>query len=239
MIFPNPTDKIDCRTIGLEPLWKSILIAEFQKDYLHQLKLFLQAEKKAGKVIFPPGNEMFSAFNLTPFDQVKVVIIGQDPYHGANQAHGLCFSVKPGNRIPPSLQNIYKEIESDLAIPKPNHGYLNHWAQQGVLMLNAVLSVEKSKPASHNNKGWEIFTDKVIEALNEKKQHLVFLLWGSYAEKKGAFIDRRKHQIFCSPHPSPFSAHRGFLGNRHFSQTNAYLTEHGISPIDWKIPNQP
>lgn len=224
--------------IQLEPSWKKRLIGEFQKDYMEKLKAFLLQEKRAGKVIYPKGDEYFNAFNLTPFDKVKVVIIGQDPYHGPNQAHGLCFSVKPGVRFPPSLQNIFKEINDELGIPMPNHGCLTHWAQQGVLLLNAVLTVEQAKAAAHQGKGWETFTDAVIHRINEEKENVVFLLWGSYAQKKGSFIDTSKHLVLKSPHPSPLSAHRGFFGNGHFKKCNEYLASKGLEPIDWSVPDQ-
>src|SRR5690606_17585451 len=189
-----------------------------------------------GKTIYPPGSLWFNALNSTPFDKVKVVILGQDPYHGPHQAHGLCFSVPQGVPPPPSLQNIFKEIQRDLGVPIPRHGCLQHWVDQGVLLLNAVLTVEEGKAASHQGKGWEIFTDTIVQALNEKKKNLVFLLWGSHAQKKGAMIDPQKHCILRSPHPSPLSAHRGFLGNRHFSQCNSYLKTHGQEAIDWSLP---
>lgn len=209
---------------------------EFQASYMTNLREFLVDEAKKKKVIYPKGNEIFSALNETPFDKIKVVIIGQDPYHGPGQAHGMCFSVKPGVRIPPSLQNIYKELHRDLKIPMRNHGYLKSWAQQGVLLLNTVLTVEKGKAGSHRGKGWEIFTDKIISLLNNEKEHLVFLLWGSSAQQKAKMIDEKKHLVLRSPHPSPLSAHRGFLGNNHFSKANNYLKRLGIQPIDWTLP---
>jgi uracil-DNA glycosylase len=224
------------QTIQLEASWLAELAAEFEQDYMQNLKAFLQQEKAARKQIYPPGKLIFNALNTTPLDAVKVVIIGQDPYHGPGQAHGLCFSVLPGVDIPPSLLNVYKELESDLGIKPASHGCLTHWAEQGVLLLNAVLTVERSRAASHQGKGWERFTDKVISVLNEKKSGLVFLLWGSYAQKKGQFIDRNKHLVLQSPHPSPLSAHRGFLGNKHFSQTNAYLEKQGKEAISWELP---
>ncbi len=224
--------------IKLEPGWKERLLPEFQKPYIHNLKSFLLDQKKQGKTIYPKGSEIFSAFNTTPFDQVKVVIIGQDPYHGPGQAHGLCFSVKYGIKPPPSLVNIYKELNSDLNLPFPNHGCLTDWATQGVLLLNAVLTVEQKKPASHQGKGWETFTDAAIHALNEQKNHLVFLLWGSYAQKKGQFIDRQKHLVLETTHPSPFSAHRGFLGSKHFSKANEYIAKHQGTPVNWLLNNR-
>jgi uracil-DNA glycosylase len=220
-------------SIELHNDWKNALQAEFQSEYMQKLKSFLIAEINNNKTIYPHDNEIFNAFNLTSFAQTKIVIIGQDPYHGPNQAHGLSFSVQKGVNVPPSLRNIFKELKSDLNQELPDHGNLEHWSKQGVLLLNAVLTVEKSKPASHQNKGWEIFTDRVIELLNQKREHLVFILWGSFAQKKGACIDRNKHLIIQSPHPSPFSAHRGFFGSRPFSQANNYLVEHGIQPIKW------
>ncbi len=221
--------------IDLEPGWLAQLQGEFDKPYMQSLRAFLLAEKRAGKEIFPPSRLMFNAFNSTPFEQVKVVILGQDPYHGPGQAHGLCFSVPEGVPAPPSLQNIFKEIERDLNIPRPPHGCLTAWAQQGVLLLNATLSVERGRAGSHQNQGWETFTDTAIAALNRNREGLVFLLWGSYAQKKGKLIDSRKHLILKSPHPSPLSAHRGFIGNGHFSAANEYLQQHGEQPIDWRL----
>lgn len=223
--------------VQLEGTWKQRLLGEFQKDYMEQLKAFLVNEKKAGKVIYPKGDEYFNAFNLTPFEKVKVVIIGQDPYHGPNQAHGLCFSVQPGIPFPPSLRNIFKEINEELGLPIPSHGCLTHWADQGVLLLNAVLTVEQSKAAAHQGKGWETFTDAVIHKVNDELENVVFLLWGSYAQKKGSFIDKSKHCVLKSPHPSPLSAHRGFFGNGHFQQCNEYLESKGLAPIDWSVPD--
>ncbi len=223
-------------TIQLHPSWLRVLAGEFEQPYMFTLKEFLQQEKRAGKVIYPPGPQIFSALDSTPFDSVKVVILGQDPYHGPGQAHGLCFSVQPGVRIPPSLRNIYQEIEQDLGIPAPNHGYLQSWAEQGVLLLNATLTVEQAQAGSHQGKGWEAFTDRVVQALSEQRSGLVFMLWGSYAQKKGRVIDRSKHCVLQSPHPSPLSAHRGFLGNRHFSQANAYLEQLGVGGVDWSVP---
>ena len=196
---------------------------------------FLRAQKAAGKVIYPPGARIFAALDSTPFDRVKVVILGQDPYHGLGQAHGLCFSVPHGILVPPSLANIYREIERDLGIAPPRHGCLDAWAGQGVLLLNAVLTVERGQAGSHQNKGWEYFTDACIEALDREREHLVFLLWGSYAQAKGRLIDGKRHRILKAPHPSPLSAHRGFLGCGHFSSTNQYLEETGQTPIDWQL----
>ncbi len=201
-----------------------------------QLKKFLLAERNAGKVIYPPAKQWFAAFDVTPFEKVKVVVLGQDPYHGPQQAHGLCFSVLPGVPVPPSLQNIFKELQTDLGLPLPAHGCLQHWAEQGVLLLNATLTVEKARAGSHQRKGWEQFTDRAVQALNEQREGLVFLLWGSYAQKKGAIIDRSRHLVLTAPHPSPLSAHRGFFGCRHFSQANHYLQSRGQTPIDWSLP---
>lgn len=203
---------------------------------MQSLSAFLISEKKAGKVVYPEGANIFAAFDHTPFHKVKVVILGQDPYHGPGQAHGLSFSVRPGVRTPPSLQNIYKEINRDLGLPIPDHGFLESWADQGVLLLNSVLTVEQAKAASHQGRGWESFTDAAITHLNRERNNLVFLLWGSYAQKKGKVIDRNKHLVLTSPHPSPLSAHRGFLGNGHFSKANAYLEQTQQTPIDWSVP---
>lgn len=219
------------------PEWQAELAAEFEQPYMQQLKAFLQQQKQAHKVIFPHSANWFHALETTPLPGVKVVIIGQDPYHQPGQAHGLCFSVKPGVTIPPSLVNIYKELKTDLGIEPARHGYLESWAQQGVLLLNAVLTVEHNQANAHQGKGWEQFTDKVIATVNAQRQNVVFMLWGSYAQKKGAMIDREKHLVLTAPHPSPLSAHRGFLGCRHFSQANAYLQAHGQAPIDWQLPD--
>jgi uracil-DNA glycosylase len=222
--------------IQLEDSWLAVLKQEFEQPYMEQLRQFLRAEKDRHKIIFPPGKQIFNAFNTTPFEQVKVVILGQDPYHGANQAHGLCFSVMPGIPLPPSLLNIFKEIETDLGIPIPSHGCLQSWAEQGVLLLNSILTVEKAHAGSHQGKGWETFTDRVIQALDEQREGLVFMLWGSYAQNKGALIDQQKHRVLKSPHPSPLSAHRGFFGNQHFSIANDYLQQQGLTPIQWQLP---
>ncbi|MDR6816855.1 uracil-DNA glycosylase [Neorhizobium sp. 2083] len=224
--------------VKLEESWKHVLGPEFSDPYMHELKRFLVAEKEAGKRIFPKGSEYFRALDLTPLDEVKVVILGQDPYHGFGQAHGLCFSVKPGVRIPPSLVNIYKEMETDLGIPPARHGFLEHWAEQGVLLLNSVLTVEESQAASHQGKGWERFTDAVIRAVNDECDGIVFILWGSYAQKKAAFVDQQRHLVLRSAHPSPLSAHNGFLGSRPFSKANAYLQSIGKDPVDWRLPEQ-
>lgn len=219
----------------LEPSWQRVLGAEFDKPYMHALKAFLQQEKAAGKTIFPPGPLIFNAFNHTPFEQVRVVIIGQDPYHGPGQAHGLSFSVPSGVALPPSLINIFKEIEADLGLHMRGSGDLTPWADQGVLLLNATLTVQMGNAGSHQNRGWEQFTDAAIAALNQHREGLVFVLWGSYAQKKGAVIDPHKHLILKSVHPSPLSAHRGFFGNHQFSTINAYLTKQGQTPIHWQI----
>jgi len=224
------------KQVQLEASWQAVLKDEFDQDYMKQLRAFLQKEKQAGKQIYPPGNLIFNALNSTPLDKVRVVILGQDPYHNPGQAHGLCFSVLPGVAPPPSLLNIYKELQRDVGFVAPGHGCLQYWAEQGVLLLNAVLTVEQFKAASHQGKGWERFTDKIVSVLNEKKEGLVFLLWGSYAQKKGQFISRTRHLVLESPHPSPLSAHRGFVGNGHFSRTNAWLTQQGQAPIDWQLP---
>ncbi len=208
----------------------------FDRPEMVALSAFLRAELRAGKAIYPPPKRIFAALDATPFDAVNVVILGQDPYHGPNQAHGLCFSVLPGVPVPPSLENIFKEIERDLRIPRPDHGCLIPWARQGVLLLNAVLTVERGFAGSHQGKGWEGFTDAVVDHLNRERENLVFLLWGSYAQAKGKLIDTRRHLVLKAPHPSPLSAHRGFIGCGHFSQTNAWLREHGLPEIDWRLP---
>lgn len=218
------------------PSWKSCLDQEFEKPYMLSLKQFLRAEKDQHKVIFPPSTDWFHALEATPLDQVRVVILGQDPYHQPGQAHGLCFSVRPGVRVPPSLQNIYKELKNDLGIEQPKHGCLDAWAQQGVLLLNAVLTVEQGHANAHQGKGWEVFTDKIIELVNRQCDRVVFMLWGSYAQKKGASIDTQRHLVLKAPHPSPLSAHRGFLGCQHFSHANQWLIEQGVPPIDWQLP---
>lgn len=216
--------------------WLSTIGDEFDKAYMQELRGFLRGQKQAGKVIYPPGSLIFNAFNHTHFDDVKVVILGQDPYHGSGQAHGLCFSVSPGVATPPSLINIFKEIHADLSLPIPSHGCLTSWSDQGVFLLNSVLTVEQASAGAHTGKGWEQFTDAAIAALSDGREGLVFLLWGSYAQKKGLLIDANKHLILKAPHPSPLSAHRGFLGSRHFSKTNDYLQSKGQAPIDWSLP---
>ncbi|MAL99743.1 uracil-DNA glycosylase [Hydrocarboniclastica marina] len=218
--------------------WRERLEAEFQQDYLMRLSEFLASEELAGKSIFPPRQLCFNALNATPFDHVGVVILGQDPYHGAGQAHGLCFSVRPGVKIPPSLRNMFKELKSELGIDPPDHGCLQPWANQGVLLLNSVLTVEEGSAGSHQGRGWERFTDRVIGALNAEREGVVFMLWGSYAQKKGQFIDRRRHLVLESPHPSPLSASRGFLGNGHFAKANGWLDANGKPEIDWQLPDK-
>ncbi|HDR1071668.1 TPA: uracil-DNA glycosylase [Pasteurella multocida] len=216
--------------------WKDVIGTEKTQPYFKHILDQVHQVRASGKIVYPPPKEVFSAFQLTEFEAVKVVIIGQDPYHGPNQAHGLAFSVKPGVVPPPSLMNMYKELTQDIeGFQIPNHGYLVPWAEQGVLLLNTVLTVEQGKAHSHASFGWETFTDRVIAALNAQREKLVFLLWGSHAQKKGQFIDRQKHCVFTAPHPSPLSAHRGFLGCRHFSKTNAYLMAQGLSPIQWQL----
>lgn len=219
----------------LIPSWHARLADEFTKDYMLALQQFLTLQQEQGKVIYPAEAERFTALNKTPFDQVRVVILGQDPYHGEGQAHGLSFSVKPHVKVPPSLVNIYKELEMDLGIAPAAHGFLEQWVEQGVLLLNSVLTVEASKAGSHQNKGWEVFTDNIIEQINNEHQGVVFMLWGSYAQKKGRHIDRDKHCVLESVHPSPLSAYRGFLGCQHFSKANDYLRSQGNTPIDWAL----
>lgn len=216
--------------------WSDVLGAEKQQPYFQHIMQFVKQQREEGKVIYPPQTDVFNAFKFTEFDQVKVVILGQDPYHGPNQAHGLCFSVQHGVKTPPSLVNMYKELQQDVpGFQIPEHGYLQGWAEQGVLLLNTVLTVEQGQAHSHANIGWEQFTDKVIAQLNEQNQGLVFLLWGSHAQKKGRFIDRNRHHVLQAPHPSPLSAHRGFFGCKHFSQTNLLLSQQGKAPINWQV----
>ncbi|NGM81688.1 uracil-DNA glycosylase [Paenibacillus sp. 7124] len=216
--------------------WDEVLHDETEKPYFQELRYSLAREFKQYKV-YPPKELLFSALKLTSYNGTRVVILGQDPYHGSGQAHGLSFSVMPGVKIPPSLRNIYTELASDMGAGTPNHGSLLHWADQGVLLLNAVLTVREGQPNSHKGMGWERFTDAIMEKLNERDTPLVFILWGSHAQQKGAFIDQSRHKVIQSPHPSPFSAHRGFLGSRPFSRTNEFLGDHGLAPIDWSIPN--
>ncbi|HEY2624373.1 MAG TPA: uracil-DNA glycosylase [Dyella sp.] len=222
--------------VKLEPSWKARIGDYLARPDMQALGEFLRAEKQAGKVIYPPGPDIFAAFDHTPFDAVRVVILGQDPYHGPGQAHGLCFSVRPGVPSPPSLQNIFKEIQRDLGFRAPDHGCLTPWADRGVLLLNSVLTVEQSLAASHQGKGWEGFTDAAIEALNREREGLVFMLWGAYAQRKGQLIDPARHCVLKSVHPSPLSAHRGFIGCGHFSSANQYLEAHGVAPVDWSLP---
>lgn len=217
--------------------WHDVIGAEKQQEYFQQTLAFVESERASGKVVFPPAKDVFNAFKTTEFGDVKVVILGQDPYHGPNQAHGLCFSVLPGVKTPPSLVNMYKELAKDVeGFEIPKHGYLQSWAEQGVLLLNTVLTVEQGKAHSHAKSGWETFTDRVIEAINQHQSGVVFLLWGAHAQKKGSFIDRNKHFVLAGPHPSPLSAHRGFFGCRHFSQTNQILAQQGLEPIEWRLP---
>ncbi|MFE8072620.1 uracil-DNA glycosylase [Marinobacteraceae bacterium S3BR75-40.1] len=234
------TAAADALLQGLKPGtgWRELLEDEFRQPYMQELAAFLAAEERAGKVLYPPSHLCFNALNSTPFDRVKVVVLGQDPYHGPGQAHGLCFSVRPGVKTPPSLVNIFKEIQSDLGIAPPDHGCLQPWADRGVLLLNAVLTVVQGQAGAHQGKGWERFTDRVIEHLNAEQEGIVFLLWGSHAQKKGQIVDRQRHHVLTAPHPSPLSAHRGFLGCRHFSQTNAWLEKEGRETIDWSLPDQ-
>ncbi|MBB2202956.1 uracil-DNA glycosylase [Gluconacetobacter tumulisoli] len=226
-------------TVRLAKSWREALAPEFDAPYMRALKDFLIASKNSGKVIFPKGGEYFRALDLTPLESVKVVILGQDPYHGDGQAHGLCFSVRPGVRIPPSLANIYKEIQADLGIPPARHGFLEHWAKQGVLLLNSVLTVERACAASHQGKGWERFTDAIIARVNAQERPVVFMLWGAYAQRKAAFVDSSKHLVLKAAHPSPLSAHNGFFGCRHFSKANEFLVKNGLTPIDWQLPEKP
>ncbi len=223
--------------VNLHESWLKPLGQEFDAPYMAALKSFLVAERDAGKRIFPKGNEWFHALDATPLDQVRVVILGQDPYHGEGQAHGLCFSVQPGVPPPPSLVNIYKEMKTDLGLVPPRHGHLENWAEQGVLLLNAVLTVEANRAASHQGKGWERFTDAVIRAVNALPHPVVFILWGNYAQKKAAFVDASRHCIIKSAHPSPLSAHNGFFGSKPFSRANAFLESNGLMPINWELPS--
>ena len=218
--------------VKIEPTWKTVLSSEFEQPYFNELVAFVKNEYQT-KRIYPPGKEIFNAFNLCPFNEIKVVIIGQDPYHGPQQAHGLCFSVKDGVDFPPSLRNIFKEIQNDLGVPVPQSGDLTRWAQQGVLLLNATLTVRAHQAGSHQNKGWETFTDAAIKAVSEQKENVVFLLWGAYAQRKGQVIDKTKHLVLESVHPSPLSASRGFFGNHHFTQVNNYLAANGKTPVNW------
>jgi uracil-DNA glycosylase len=223
--------------VRLHASWKQRLAEVLRGPGMQQLGAFLRAERAAGKILYPPASRIFAALDRTPFDQVRVVILGQDPYHGPGQAHGLCFSVPTGVPPPPSLLNIFQELTRDLGLPRPAHGCLDSWADQGVLLLNAVLTVEAGKPGSHAGRGWEAFTDAVIESLNQQREGIVFMLWGSYAQKKGALIDRVRHCVLRAPHPSPLSAYRGFIGCGHFSTANRYLGARGGAGIDWRLPS--
>ena len=222
--------------LRLEPSWKARVGPWFEREDMQALSAFLRQRRAAGARIHPAPSQLFAAFDATPFDAVKAVILGQDPYHGAGQAHGLCFSVLPGVPVPPSLANIYQELQRDVGFVRPDHGHLMAWAQRGVLLLNAVLTVEEGRPGSHQGKGWEGFTDHVVDVLNREREGLVFLLWGSYAQAKGKVIDSRRHRVLKAPHPSPLSAHRGFFGCGHFSKANQYLEANGQAPIDWSLP---
>lgn len=227
---------MDINRIKLKDCWKQALQEEFGQTYMKELKSFLVSEYQQGKTIYPAKDKYFEALNLTGFNDVKVVILGQDPYHNPNQAHGLSFSVRPGVAPPPSLMNIYKELEADISFTPPKHGYLKHWAKEGVLLLNSILTVEANKAGSHQKKGWESFTDAIIKKLDLERSNLVFILWGSYAQKKGAFIDKNKHLVLSAVHPSPLSAYRGFFGCKHFSKANEYLSAHNLPTIDWSLP---
>ena len=227
---------VDEDRIRLEPSWKSRIGDWLLRPEMQALAGFLRQRKAAGARVYPPGPDIFAAFDATPFDTVKVVVLGQDPYHGPGQAHGLCFSVLPGVPVPPSLDNIFKEIGQELGLPRPDHGCLLPWARRGVLLLNAVLTVEEGRAGAHQGKGWEGFTDHAIETLASEREGLVFLLWGSYAQAKGKVIDPRRHRVLKAPHPSPLSAHRGFFGCGHFAAANEYLARHGQVPIDWSLP---
>ncbi|MGY1458541.1 MULTISPECIES: uracil-DNA glycosylase [unclassified Luteimonas] len=222
--------------LRMEPAWKARVGDWFERDDMRALSAFLRGRRASGARIFPPGPDIFAAFDATPFDDVRVVVLGQDPYHGAGQAHGLAFSVRPGVRVPPSLDNIFKEIQRDLGTARPDHGCLLPWAQRGVLLLNAVLTVEEGRPGSHQRQGWEGFTDHVVDVLGREREGLVFMLWGAYAQAKGKVIDARRHRVLRSTHPSPLSAHRGFLGCGHFSAANQYLVRNGSAPVDWTLP---
>lgn len=222
--------------IRLHPSWKERLFPELLSPRMQALRAFLRAELAAGKTLYPPPRRIFAALDLTPFEAVKVVILGQDPYHGPGQAHGLCFSVLPGVEVPPSLVNIYAELRRDLGIEPPGHGCLVPWARRGVLLLNAVLTVERGRAGAHQGKGWEGFTDRVVQLLSDEREGLVFLLWGAYAQAKGKLVDPRRHLVLRAPHPSPLSAHRGFIGCGHFSRANAYLQARGLGSVDWRLP---
>lgn len=227
--------RLDLASAPLADGWRQHLAGEFDKPYARDLQRFLDSQAEQGRVLYPPDDQVFRALQLTPFERVRVVILGQDPYHGPGQAHGLSFSVQGDVKLPPSLVNIYKELEADVGIDPPRHGDLSGWARQGVLLLNAVLTVEQGHAGAHQGQGWEAFTDAVIERLNAEREHLVFMLWGGYAQKKGHFIDRERHCVLQAPHPSPLSAHRGWFGSGHFSKANVYLRGTGQTPIDWQV----
>lgn len=229
--MPDPADRV-----RLEPSWKARVGAWFERDEMRELSTFLRQRKAAGATVYPPSADIFAAFDATPFDAVKIVILGQDPYHGPGQAHGLCFSVPAGVPVPPSLDNIYKELARDIGFQRPDHGCLLPWARQGVLLLNSVLTVEAGRAGAHAGKGWEGFTDHVVEVLDRQRNDLVFLLWGSYAQAKGKVIDTGRHRVLRAPHPSPLSAHRGFIGCGHFSAANQYLLRTGQVPVEWALP---
>jgi uracil-DNA glycosylase len=239
-LFPGNEGRMS-ETVKLHPSWLEPLRGEFADPYMAELRAFLLAEKAAGRRIFPKGGEWFRALDLTPLDEVRVVILGQDPYHGPDQAHGLCFSVREDVSLPPSLVNIYKELESDLGIPRARHGCLEHWARQGVLLLNSVLTVRMGAAASHRDRGWERFTDAIVRLVAARPDPVVFMLWGSYAQRKAGFVESvesgGRHLVLKAPHPSPLSAHSGFFGCRHFSQANAFLEDQGLAPIDWALPS--
>lgn len=224
------------QSVNIHPSWFRELVHEFDKPYFSALKAFLKEEKQKGYTIYPKGPQIFSAFDSTPFDKVRMVLLGQDPYHGDGQAHGLCFSVNKGIALPPSLKNIYKELAADTGFVPPGNGYLQAWAERGLLMLNATLTVRANEAGSHQQQGWENFTDEVIRQLNEKKENLVFILWGKYAQNKKILIDEKRHKILMAAHPSPFSAYNGFFGCRHFSAANAFFVEKGLPPFDWQLP---
>ncbi len=224
------------RTVRIQEDWQRVLAAEFAADYMQELSTFLRQRVAQGARLYPPSRDIFRAFWATPPQAVRIVILGQDPYHNPQQAHGLCFSVNPGIAVPPSLRNIYRELQTDLQITPVPHGYLMPWAEQGVLLLNSVLTVEENRPGSHQGRGWERFTDRVIDHLSGQEQPLVFMLWGSQAQKKGQSIDSRRHLVLRAPHPSPLSAHRGFFGCRHFSKANDFLRQQGLEAVDWQLP---
>jgi uracil-DNA glycosylase len=227
---------VGAREVKMQADWLALLRDEFDSDYMRELSRFLRERRAEGAVIYPPATDIFRAFWSTPPQRVRVVVVGQDPYHNPGQAHGLCFSVNPGVPVPPSLGNIYRELHRDLGLPVPTHGCLQAWADRGVLLMNSVLTVERNRPGAHQGKGWERFTDRVIAVLSAAERPLVFLLWGSYAQKKGARIDRERHCVLTAPHPSPLSAHRGFLGCGHFSTANAFLESRGLESMDWSLP---